>query len=259
MRSRLAWVVLVSAAVARAQTDGGSTPPAQSPAPAGGAPAVPAAPAPSDAPAEGAQPDKPGKPAAEPSGTDVLKPAPTTNVQRVRKKLDRLQELPPEEQQQVLDEMMRQVTPPKPDVPQVALPATTPDVGAGPGSELESARRVARHFFENIIAGDARALVSYSTFPFFLDGRTVAQPDELFQEWLKNLRAKRTDLLKLYDVEVLTPAEMEKKYGRPPSRLQAMPWQRSRTYVAVGNLSGRAAVAVIKDTGSGWRVVGYHD
>ena len=85
-------------------------------------------------------------------------------------------------------------------------------------------------------------------------------PDELHKEWLKNLRSKRTDLLTLYDVEVLTAAEMEKKYGRPPARLNAMPWKAPKTLIAIGNLSGHAAVAIFRLHPTGrWQLVGYHD
>ena len=117
-----------------------------------------------------------------------------------------------------------------------------------------------RAIFNSILAGDARALVLLSAFPFQLEDRRLELPDELHKEWLKNLRAKRTDLMTLYDVEVFTPTEMEKKYGKPPARLSALPWKAPKTYVAVGNLSGHAAVAVFRMHPTGrWQLVGYHD
>src|SRR5438067_8395549 len=113
----------------------------------------------------------------------------------------------------------------------------------------------ARAFFETMLLGDARALVHHSAFPFQLEGKSINTGDELLQEWLKNLREKRTDLLTLYGVELLSPGEMEKKYGKPPARLQSIPWRNARTWVAVGNLSGHAAIAVFHDVGSGnWKV-----
>ena len=61
-------------------------------------------------------------------------------------------------------------------------------------------------------------------------------------------------------LELLTPPEMEKRFGLPPARIAMMPWKVAKTYVAVANLSGHAAVAIIHDVGNNeWRVVGYHD
>jgi hypothetical protein len=102
-------------------------------------------------------------------------------------------------------------------------------------------------------------VVALSGFPFQLEDRRLATPEELFGELLKNLRSKRTDLLTLYDVEILSPADMEKKYGKPPSRLRDLQWHGQHTWVAVGNVSGHAAVAVVKLDSLRWTVVGYHD
>lgn len=127
-------------------------------------------------------------------------------------------------------------------------------------TEPEQVRYLARYVFNSIISGDARGLVLQSAYPFQLEDRRLEMPEELHKEWLKNLRSKRTDLLTLYDIEVLTPAEMEKKYGRPPARLAALPWKAPKTMIAVGNLSGHAAVAVFRGLPSGhWQLVGYHD
>jgi hypothetical protein len=113
--------------------------------------------------------------------------------------------------------------------------------------------------FTSVLLTDARGVVERSAFPFFLEGTRFDQPDPLFQEWLKHLRAKRTDLMTLYGIEVFTPEQMVQKYGKPPARL-ALPLQGpGKTYVAVANLSGRAAIAVMREEGNRWRMVGYHD
>ena len=77
--------------------------------------------------------------------------------------------------------------------------------------------------------------------------------------WTRSLRSRRTDLLKLYSVEILTPAEMEKKYGKPPARLSAWPLKSGTTFVAVANLSGHAAIVLLRQAGAAWQVVGFHD
>ncbi|MFZ5468456.1 MAG: hypothetical protein ACOZIN_03370 [Myxococcota bacterium] len=155
--------------------------------------------------------------------------------------------------------------PPAPPNPLESLP---PDIRRhlkppSPVSQAEQAEAVAllaRLYFERLLQADAHALVELSHFPFHLEDRAVSSPDELLQEWLKHLRSRRTDLLTLYGVEVLTPQEMEKKYGKPPSRLSALPWRGANTFLAVANISSHAAIAVVKNVGGGqWKVIAFHD
>jgi hypothetical protein len=117
----------------------------------------------------------------------------------------------------------------------------------------------ARSYFSDLLAARVREVVDQSELPFFLEGRKINTAEELFQEWTRNLGPKRVDLLKLYGIEVLTPAEMESKYGPPPARLGSFPWNSAHSYIAIGNLSGRAAIVLFRRGRSGWRAVAYHD
>ncbi len=117
----------------------------------------------------------------------------------------------------------------------------------------------AKWFFADLIAANPAALVEQSAFPFYLENRKITQSRELLQEWTRNLSGKRTDLLVLYGIEVLTPGEMEKKYGKPPGHLAAIPWRGPDTYLAVANLSGHAAVAIFHRVDGAWRVIAFHD
>jgi hypothetical protein len=118
---------------------------------------------------------------------------------------------------------------------------------------------VARGFFTDLIAGDTNRVVSRAGYPFFMEARRVDRPEELRTQWGKALRSRRTDLLKLYSVEVFLPADMEKKYGKAPARLSAWSWRSPNTYVAVGNLSGHAVIVLMRQAGAAWRFVGFHD
>jgi hypothetical protein len=120
------------------------------------------------------------------------------------------------------------------------------------------ALQTAKAFFERLLASDARGAANESSVPFMLEGKKISSADELYSEWVRNLR-KRTDLLTLYGVEILTAAEMEKRYGHPPARLSAFPYKDAGALLAVANLSGHAAVAVLKRTGDRYKVVGYTD
>lgn len=127
-------------------------------------------------------------------------------------------------------------------------------------SEPEQALVVARSFFEALVSGDAGRVVDYAGLPFMLEDRRIERPDELRSTWAKHLRSKRTDLIALYGIEVLTAAEMEKKYGQPPTRLKSWPWRAGgQQYLAVANVSGRAAIVLLKYAGSTWQVIAYHD
>ncbi|MBE2250871.1 MAG: hypothetical protein IAE78_15140 [Myxococcus sp.] len=127
-------------------------------------------------------------------------------------------------------------------------------------TDAEQALVVSRSFFEALVTGDAGRVVEYVGVPFMLEDRRIERPVELRSTWAKHLRSKRTDLIALYGIEVLTPAEMEKKYGQPPARLKSWPWRQAQgQFIAVANLSGRAAVVVLKSVGSTWQIVAYHD
>jgi hypothetical protein len=123
----------------------------------------------------------------------------------------------------------------------------------------DQVRVTARHFFNDVLAGDPSGMLSHCGLPFMLEDRRVEKADELRNDWQKSLRGRRTDLLKFYALEVLTPQEMEKKYGQPPRRLQGWNWRSPNTYFAIADLSGHAAVIMLRQVGAAWQVIAYHD
>jgi hypothetical protein len=213
----------------------------------------------------------PAAPAAEPASGAAATPLPNRQADndKLQRGLEKMRRLPPDQAVKESARLQRELGPIKtPENPTPAevlrgLDLPKPPLGADgekPTTEIDWVRDEARIFFTHMLAGDARSLVDHAGFPFQLEERRVGTPEELMQEWLKALRSKRTDLMTLYGVEVLTPADMEKKYGKPPARLSSFPWKGPKTYLAVANISGRAAVALVKDVGGGdWKIVGYHD
>jgi|CXWL01.1.fsa_nt_gi hypothetical protein len=189
----------------------------------------------------------------------VFKPGTLTSSEDIAKELEKIQAMPTDQQIVKMQELMKRL----PDLKGMAP-------GAFPGQmqasyfalpDADQASVAARYFFNQLIAGNARGALEIAGVPFQLEDRRLNSAEEVFQEWLKSLRAKRSDLLTLYGIEILTPAEMEKKYGKPPARLANLPWRTGKTMIAVANLSGHAAVAVLRQhpAGMGWQVVGYHD
>ncbi len=213
-----------------------------------------------------AEPPAATSPAAAPAEpTPTVRSPRAPSPEELQRQLDRIRKLPPADSSEAAQDLSHRL--PEPASPGGAggghghaEPADPLALKVGALTEAEQVKYTARAVFNSLIAGDARSLVLQSGYPFQLEDRRLEMPEELHKEWLKNLRSKRTDLLTLYDVEVLTPAEMEKKYGRPPARLAALPWKAPRTMIAIGNLSGHAAVAVFRAHASGrWQLVGYHD
>ncbi len=139
--------------------------------------------------------------------------------------------------------------------PVPADPASAPE----PGSIQEGLRDEARYLLSYLLTGDVRSTVPMLAFPFQLEERSFDAPETLVVTWVKELRNKRTDLVTLYDIEVLPYAEMEKKYGKPPARLGAIVPRGTEVYAAVANLSGRAAVILYRQAGDGWRAFAYTD
>ncbi|MBZ4374237.1 hypothetical protein [Corallococcus sp. AS-1-6] len=118
----------------------------------------------------------------------------------------------------------------------------------------------ARFLFQSLLTGDVRNASAELLYPFQLEDKRFNTPDELVQAWVKQLRARRTDLVTLYDIEVLPIAEMEKKYGKPPARLGLDPRALKDTWAAVGNLSGHAAIFLFRGSPDlTWHAFAYTD
>jgi len=126
-------------------------------------------------------------------------------------------------------------------------------------SEADQAKVIARDFLSDLLSGNTTGAASRCGVPFMMEDHRFDHAEELRAEWARHLRGKRTDLLAVYDLEVFTPAEMEKKYGRPPQRLSSWNWRSTGVLVVVANVSGRAAVMMMRPFGAVWQVVGYHD
>jgi hypothetical protein len=210
----------------------------------------PADPAPA-APADGATGDAPAAPTA-PSGPP--RPKGADEVIRIIQKLPTMSE---SERRAAVEALAKQFgqTDSNPVLP-------TADIDLERYLELpatQQAEVVARGFFQDLISGDTNRLVARSGYPFFMEARRVDRPEDLRGQWSRALRSRRTDLVKLYSVEVFTPADMEKKYGKPPQRLSSWPLRTGTTYLVVGNLSGHAAILLLRQAGAAWQVVGFHD
>lgn len=196
----------------------------------------------------------PSAPASPPAPAPPAKPK---GADEVLKQLGRLKDLPEEERRVLLEQLRKQwgaaeVSPilPPPDLDLerfTALPS------------VDQAKVTVRHFFGDVMASNTSGMLAHCGLPFFLEDRRIDRADELRTEWARHLKSKRTDLLALYDVSVLTPVEMEKQHGPPPRRLSGWSWRAPNTLLAVANLSGHAVVLLLKPVGAAWQIVGFHD
>jgi hypothetical protein len=143
---------------------------------------------------------------------------------------------------------------------QAAPPAAKEEKPDPEAEDRHHVRSIAKFLFQNLILGDVRSIAGYHLlYPFQLEDKRYATGEELVTAWVKELRLKRTDLITLYDIEVLNFAEMEKKYGKPPARLGLNLTGIQGGYAAVANLSGRAAIFLFRPAPDGWRAFAYTD
>lgn len=143
-------------------------------------------------------------------------------------------------------------------------PEQFPDPRSGPQPTREELIRRdiqddARFLFQSLITGDVRSASNELFYPFQLEDKRFASAEELVAAWVKQLRLKRTDLVTLYDIEVLPLAEMEKKYGKAPARLGMDLRNEKDLWAAVGNLSGRPGIFLFRPYRDEYRAFAYTD
>ncbi|MFO0599246.1 MAG: hypothetical protein U0228_28325 [Myxococcaceae bacterium] len=213
------------------------TPPAGDPAPA----------ASPQTPGDAANPAAPAAPAGAP------RPKGADDVLRV---IQKLPSMTPAERDAAIQALQKQygLVETNPVLPQ--------DVDLDKYLGLETPQQVeviTRGFLTDLIGGDVNRMVARAGYPFFIEGKRYDRPEDLRTALSRSVRSRRTDLLKLYSIEALTPADMEKKYGKPPARLNQWGLRTGTTYLAVANLSGHATVLLLRQAGAAWQIVGFHD
>ncbi len=193
--------------------------------------------------------DAPEEAAAVKVDAPVVRRGPPEELTRL---LAKLKDAPIEQRQGLIDEIQKKFA--------AMVPGVDIDVGKYRElSEADQAKVIARDFLTDVLAGNASGAAAKCGVPFVMEDHRIDHAEDLRTEWARHLRSKRTDLMSVYDIEVLTPADMEKKYGKAPQRLQSWNWRSSGTLFAVANVSGRASVMLMKQFGAVWQVVGYHD
>ncbi|QSQ26849.1 hypothetical protein JY651_18875 [Pyxidicoccus parkwayensis] len=120
-------------------------------------------------------------------------------------------------------------------------------------------REDSRFLFQSLITGDVRSAAGELMYPFQLEEKRYGTAEELVLAWVKQLRLKRTDLITLYDIEVLPLAEMEKKYGKAPARLGLDLRNEKDVWAAVGNLSGHPGIFLYRPYRDEYRAFAYTD
>jgi hypothetical protein len=151
-----------------------------------------------------------------------------------------------------------ELPPGSPTLPPEAWPSNQPELTV----EERTRRDIqysARFLFQTLLNGDVRTTANELFYPFQLEDKRYAAPEELVVAWLKQLRRKRTDLVTLYDIEVLRLEDLEKKHGKPPARLGLDLRKEKDIWVAVGNLSGRPGIFLFRPYRDEFRAFAYTD
>ncbi|MBU8897431.1 hypothetical protein DRW03_29400 [Corallococcus sp. H22C18031201] len=189
----------------------------------------------------------PAEPASSPAGESPAPPRPAPTPRKAPA-------APKEATPKAAPTATAKEPPPPPPVP--APPAgETPE----PDDAQTEIRQEARFLFQSLLSGDVRNAAAELMYPFQLEDKHIGTPEELVQAWVKQIRLKRTDLVTLYDIEVMPLADMEKKHGKAPARLGLDLRNTKDVWVAVGNLSGHAAIFLFRDGGDQWRAFAYTD
>jgi hypothetical protein len=114
-------------------------------------------------------------------------------------------------------------------------------------------------FFNALVKHDLEGMRPYFRSETWLEGQRFGSPGSAMAAWAQVLDSRRGIEYRLYNLEIFTPEQMEKRYGKPPARLTQLPWRGPRTFIAVANLSGRAAIAVFRVEGEAITLAGFTD
>ncbi|HZH03921.1 MAG TPA: hypothetical protein VEY30_09065 [Myxococcaceae bacterium] len=137
--------------------------------------------------------------------------------------------------------------------PSLGQPARRPDAAHAKPEEAATA------FFHHLVTRNASALARSAALPFSIEGRPLTTEQAVLSFWQRELGGRSPPESALGQMEILTPAQMESKYGPPPPRLSSFPWKQPKTVIAVARLSGHAAVLLLRQDGAGYVPTGYHD
>jgi len=148
---------------------------------------------------------------------------------------------------------------PSPDSRDAVPVASAPEVPAAE-QKRRDIQSDARFLFQSLLTGDVRSAANELFYPFQLEDRRYTTPEELVVAWVKQLRLKRTDLITLYDIEVIPLEELEKRHGKSPVRLGMDLRGQKDLWAAIGNLSGHAAIFLFRPYGDDeYRAFAYTD
>ena len=149
---------------------------------------------------------------------------------------------------------------PKKRQPTPEAPALAPEKKADQKArtvDSDDLATVARAFFTKLLKRDPDGASAYCKPPFYFEGKAANNPDDVRRRWAAALNSRPVERFTLYGIDVMTPEEMEAKYGKPPEKLSG--WPMRGGMITVANLSGQAAVVLWKKNGTTWSAVAYHD
>lgn len=128
---------------------------------------------------------------------------------------------------------------------------------AGYSDRMKMGEVVSR-WFEDLVQEQVDDITQLSSPRFNLDGKISSSSADLKSRWSEVFKKREGEKYTIYDIDLLPLADAIQKYGKPPRRIAASAVPGS--YVAVGNLSGRATVVIFARGGpAGWQAVAFHD
>lgn len=110
----------------------------------------------------------------------------------------------------------------------------------------------ARAFFSAVLRADIDGAARLCADPVNFDGESASKRAQILNKLRQMSDRARTKRLRIRALQVLTTAEMTKRFGKPPRRLRKSVG--SRDLIALVAFDKRGAIAVLRKTRGVWRV-----
>lgn len=116
---------------------------------------------------------------------------------------------------------------------------------------------VSRSFFRALLEGEMEAVLPLCAERVNLDGQLIRSKEALKKRFTQISRRTRQLGIRLRKIQVISYAEAVERFGAPPQRLK--PEVRPGTMVALARFNSRGAVAILKRSGTFWKIVALSD
>jgi len=139
----------------------------------------------------------------------------------------------------------------------VAPLAAPPAQEARPSPDRVQVAAAAARFFRALLARRPGELAALCAPAFSFDGKIASGADAVRSRWADVVSSRDGAAYALLDLEILSAADAQARYGKPPKRVVAL--AAPGAWVALANVSGRPTFVFFAREGNAWLATGMHD